>query len=289
MTGFLRDSLVPGTVQYYVFVVVASVLIYIILRKIAHFIIRRIAQKFDPKALYWKFLSRTVDFILIVVLIFELLSMLPSMEDLRTTLVASSALLVAAVGFAAQESLGNIISGMFISIFKPFVIGDRIKLHNCGTIGWVEDIDLRHTIVRTIANSRLIVPNSVMNTEVVENSNYEDDRIMNFLDIKITYESNVERARAIILEEVLSHTEFLEWRSEVQLQNNIPKANVLVRDIANNCIELRVGVWTRDINTSFRVCSDLRLSIMRRFKDENIMLYFQNYQTIRFAKQEDEE
>ena len=282
MTGFLRNLFEPGTFQYYMFVIVASILIYIILRKISQTIIKRIAQKFDPKALYWKFLGRTVDFILIVVLIFELLSILPSMEDLRTTLLASSALLVAAVGFASQESMGNIISGMFISIFKPFVIGDRIKLHNCGTIGWVEDIDLRHTIIRTITNSRLIVPNSVMNTEVVENSNYEDDRIMNFLDVKITYESDVARAKEIMLEEVLKHPEFLEWRKAEQLQNNVPKANVLVRDIANNCVELRVGVWTKDISASFSVCSDLRLSIMSRFKDENITLY---YQTIRFDGQ----
>jgi small-conductance mechanosensitive channel len=47
----------------------------------------------------------------------------------------------------------------------------------------------------------------------------------------------------------------------------------MVRDIANNCAELRVGVWTANVDMSFQVCSDLRAQVLRRFKEEGIQLY----------------
>ncbi len=276
----LQNFFKPDSIQYYILVIAVGFILYKTVKAILHAVINQIGKRLDHKALYWRFMEKTIDFVLLFVLLFEVSSRLPFIGNLPGSLLAGSTVLIAAVGFAAQEPMANLISGMFLSFFKPFAAGDRVKLLSVGIIGWIEDITLRHTVIRTVENNRVIVPNSVMGREVVENSNFQDERILNFLDVKITYESDAARAKEIMLEEVLSHPDFTDWRSEQEKEEGVPQASVLIRDIVNNCVELRVGVWTKDIGVSFNVCSDLRLNIMRRFKDEGITLY---YQTVRVA------
>jgi small-conductance mechanosensitive channel len=226
-------------------------------------------------------LESTINTVLLLAVLFTVLSELPVLDNLSTSLMAGSTVLIAAIGFAAQEPMANVISGMFLSFFKPFAAGDRVKLHSIGIIGWIEDIGLRHTVIRTVENNRLLVPNSVISRDVVENSNLKDEKILNFLDVKITYESDFDKAMAIMREEVTNHPGFLDTRSDEQKARNEGVANVMVRDIANNCAELRVGVWTANVDMSFQVCSDLRAQVLRRFKEEGLQLY---YQTIRIEK-----
>ena len=66
-----------------------------------------------------------------------------------------------------REATANLVSGVFISLFKPFGIGDRIKLSDKQIDGVVEDISLRHTIIRTFENTRIVVPNSVLNLSLI--------------------------------------------------------------------------------------------------------------------------
>ena len=263
--------------------IIISILLCFVGSKLTDLIVDTLSKRVDKHALHWKFVKRAIKSILVFIALFEVFSGLPIFSTFSSTILASSTLLVAAIGLASQESMANIVSGMFISIFKPFAVGDRVKLVSTGLVGMVEDINLRHTVIRTIENNRIIVPNTTMNKDVVENSNYEDMRICNFLDVKITYESNIKLARKIMEEEVLSHPNAIDWRSDEEKENGTKRVNVLLRDISNNCLELRVGIWTEDIGSSFRTCSELRESILLRFQaEENIKLY---YQTIKISEQ----
>ena len=87
-----------------------------------------------------------------------------------------------------------------ISVFRPFEVGDRINFVNMSIVGYIEDISLRHTTIRTFTNSRLIVPNSVMNREVLENSHIIDPVAGGFLDITIAYTADIDKAMDIIVE-----------------------------------------------------------------------------------------
>jgi len=62
--------------------------------------------------------------------------------------------------FASQHAFANIVSGIFIVIFKPFGVGDWIKIGSNGTSGTVEDITLRHTVITTWEHKSLIIPNA---------------------------------------------------------------------------------------------------------------------------------
>ncbi|MDZ7777461.1 MAG: mechanosensitive ion channel [Bacteroidales bacterium] len=72
-------------------------------------------------------------------------------------------------------------------------------------MGTVEDITLRHTVIRNFENRRIIVPNSVISSETIINSNIIEDKVCNFVEISISYDSDVDKAMALMQEEAMSH------------------------------------------------------------------------------------
>lgn len=71
--------------------------------------------------------------------------------------------------------------------------------------GIVEDITLRETILRDFENNRVVVPNSMISSQVLVNANHTEDRICKFIDIGIGYSSDAERAMSIMAEEIINH------------------------------------------------------------------------------------
>lgn len=254
---------------------VISVLFYLIIVVIAIKISDLITNKFANKqsgksALHWKFLKQGFRVLICVIGLFGLVSREQSFEKFGTAIIASSSVIIAAIGLASQESLANAINGLFITIFKPFVVGDRIRLGGLGITGVIEDINLRHTILRTFENNRLIIPNTTINKEYIENYNYLDTKVCNFLDLKIKYTTNYNKAVEIIKECVLSHPLHIDVRTEEDKINGLPEVTVFFRNLSDTGIELRVGVWSEHIGNSFKMCSELRQSVLDKFFENNI-------------------
>ena len=123
--------------------------------------------------------------------------------------------------------LSNIISGVFIVLFKPFRVNDRLLVK--GLSGTVEDITLRHTVIRDYENKRILIPNAVISDEVIVNSDFLEDKICKWIDVRISYDSDIDKAKAIIREEVENHPLHLDVRTPEQLKEGV--ANVIVRVI----------------------------------------------------------
>ena len=220
--------------------------------------------------LHIKFIKRIIKGIIIIVGIFYICNQITFLKTYVLSIVASSSLLVVVLGFAAQEALANIINGTFLTIFKPFNIGDRVKLVNLNIVGIVEDISLRHTIIRTFENVRILIPNSTINKEIVENTNYTDENICNFLDLRISYDSDIDIARNIIRELVRKHRYFVDYRTKEDIKNKMDDVRVLVRNLSPSAIELRCYIWTKTIGENFEMCSELRRDIVKAFKKNGI-------------------
>ena len=84
---------------------------------------------------------------------------IPSLKNLGTALFAGAGVMAAVKGFASQAAFSNIISGVFVILFKPFRVGDIVQLTN-GLKGKVTDITFRHTVIKDYENRRIIIPNS---------------------------------------------------------------------------------------------------------------------------------
>ncbi|ARS91706.1 mechanosensitive ion channel family protein [Natrarchaeobaculum aegyptiacum] len=112
-----------------------------------------------------------------------------------------------AVGFAAQDLVGNFVAGIFILQDRPFEVGDWIEWEDRS--GRVEEIDLRVTRVRTFDNERITVPNSELANNAVTNPVAYDTLRQKFV-FGIGYDDDVDEATDIILEAAADHPDILD-------------------------------------------------------------------------------
>lgn len=203
------------------------------------------------------------------------------LTNFASTVLAGSGIVAVILGLAAQESFSNIFSGLFISIFKPFDIGDRIRIVGDETAGYVEDITLRHTVIRTYMNVHIIIPNSIMGSSKIENTSYEDGASYP-IDITIAYEDKAKRYRALeIMEEVVtSHPLFYDNRTEEQRIKGVKAVEATCTGFGDSGINLRILVWTKDVAQNITACSDCRFKIIDRFEEEGIEVPYNKIQII---------
>ena len=157
---------------------------------------------------------------------------IPSLRTLSVSLFAGAGILAVIIGFASQHAFANIVSGIFIVIFKPFRVGDRITI-GTDVRGVVEDINLRHTIIRNFENKRIIVPNSIISNEKIENASIGDEKICRFVEFGISYDSNIDKAMKIMEKEALKHPLHIDNRSDEEKEKNDPIVRVRVIGFAD--------------------------------------------------------
>jgi MscS family membrane protein len=107
-----------------------------------------------------------------------------------------------AIALAAQAALSDTISGFIIMIDRPYRIGDRIEIQDINTWGDVEDIGLRSTRIRTRDNRMVIVPNSVISKSLIVNHSYPDEQYRIETHVGVAYGTDIEQARAAIIDAV---------------------------------------------------------------------------------------
>lgn len=190
-----------------------------------------------------------------------IVSNIPALSAGMNKLLAAGGVLAVVGGLASQEALGSMVSGLMILAFKPFVIGDVVRCNNIS--GVVEEITLRHTAIRTYENKRLIVPNSVMNNSIIENADYTDSRVCSFLEIGVTYESDIARAKQLLAEEIARQPDFLDVRTPEQIAEGAPLVQVVVLALAESSVTLRASLWAKDNSTAF----GLKCAVLENIKE----------------------
>jgi len=223
--------------------------------------------KVDPTR--YNFIKNASTFIIFALAIFLIIYSVPELRSLGATLFASAGVVAAIIAFASQQAFSNIISGIFIVIFKPFRVGDIIETDG-GRSGTVEDITLRHTIIRDFQNQRIIVPNTVISGQTIINANITDERIKRQMFFNISYDSDIELAFRIIAEEAERHPNFIDNRSVEEIQEGFPKVKCRLVDFADSSLRIRADVWAADPGKAFEMRCDLNLSIKKRFDQAGI-------------------
>jgi len=212
------------------------------------------------------------------------LTHIPEFRTLGHSLLAGAGILTIVGGLASQQVLSNIVSGFLIVLFRPFKTGDRITINNTWT-GVVEDITLRETILRDFENNRVVVPNAVLSGQVLVNANHTDERICKFIEIGIGYKSDMDRAMAIMAEEIIKHPLHIDHRSAEQVQRAEPIVPVRVISLGSSSVNLRAWAWADNPADGFVLQCDLLRSIKQRFDAENIEIPFPQT-TLTFGKGE---
>ena len=145
-----------------------------------------------------------------------------------------------AIGFAAKDTLSNLIAGVLLIIDRPFEIGDRIEVWSApaGSATWgdVIDIGLRATKIKTTDNIVIIIPNNEIMKRDIVNYTIISALIRVRVNIGVSYETDIRKAKDIIVDVARRMT----WVAES------PPPKVVVRNFGNSSVDLQLRVWIQD-------------------------------------------
>lgn len=182
--------------------------------------------------------------------------------DLSSVTILAGALGIG-IGFGLQNVTNNFVSGLIILFERPIKVGDRIEVGDIN--GDVTRISMRATTIVTNDNISIIVPNSEFISSTVINWSHSDRNIRFNIPVGVSYDSDPEKVKKVLLEVVNSNSGVLKE----------PKSDVLFDKYDDSSINFNLRVWTNEyINRPGLLKSQLYFEIFKRFKEENIEIPF---------------
>jgi small conductance mechanosensitive channel len=268
LTGNFWDYIFFSAIVLIVAFIIGRILRYVIGRGV-----KGASRKLKVDPTKYNFLKNAVEFIVYIIAFIVIFNAIPTLKDYGAALFAGAGVLAAIVGFASQSAFSNIISGIFIVMFRPFSVGDRVRVGQLYQ-GDVEDITLRHTIIKDFENRRIVIPNSVMNSETIINSTLEDEKICVFIELGITFESNIDLAMQIMAEQAQKHPLCIDNRTAEELALKTAVVDVRLIAITDAAAQLRAYAWADNPTTGFDLKCDLLKSIKAQFDIRGIELAY---------------
>ncbi|MCK0131776.1 mechanosensitive ion channel family protein [Flavobacteriaceae bacterium F08102] len=251
------------------------ILIFWLISRLARFLLVTYIKRNNKDDLYritrLKFIKNSIKFFAGVGIFFVLVFTVPAFRSKATLIFSGAGILAAIIGFAAQAAVSNLIAGLFIVIFKPFRVGDYIRLDTT-RVGIVEDITLRHTVINNFENKRLIIPNSIISTESILNHTIQDSYILSFNNFHVSHLADIDQVKKIIKEEALKLNYVIDNRTPEAVLANAEYVEVRVIEIEDYRILLRAYIWINEPFNEFKLQCALREAVHKRFLAENIPL-----------------
>ena len=228
----------------------------LILLRLLSALVNRMTRKYLSQQ-YSMLLRKAIQYTGAVVVLFIILSVLGVKI---TALLGAAGIVGIAVGFAAQTSMSNLISGLFLISEKPFQIGDAIKVGE--NTGVILSIDLLSVKIKTFDNQYIRIPNSVLiNTELTNVTRFPIRR----LDIKltVTYSTDVTQLRRVLLEVAASNPHCLDE----------PEPLIVFTEFGESGIHFLFGVWFHKPD-QLEMRNSLMQQIKERFEAEGIQFAY---------------
>ena len=164
------------------------------------------------------------------------------------------------LGFAFQESIGNLLSGVMIVLNSPFRIGDYVDVGSFG--GTVKDMDMMCVTLATPDNKRVILANKLVWGQAIINYSYTENRRVE-MGVSIAYGSDIEKTKALIWEILNSYPEIL----------SDPVASVEVDKLNSSAVDLVVRPWTKPADY-WIVYFRFQQEVLEKFKAAGISIPF---------------
>jgi len=178
------------------------------------------------------------------------------------SLAAIGAVLMVGIGFGLQNITQNFISGLILLLERPIRVGDLVIVD--GVSGKVVDIKARSTIVQTRDDVSIIIPNSKFIAEKVVNDSYTGDKRRYSVEIGVSYKSDLEKVKKLLTEIALKNDYVL----------NDPEPDVLLSNFGDSSIDFKLLIWTTDVWRYEKTLSEIRFSINKMFKENNVEIPF---------------
>jgi potassium efflux system protein len=166
------------------------------------------------------------------------------------------------IGFGMQSITANFVSGVAILFERPIKEGDMVRLGT--TIGVVEKINLRSTVIRTIYNEHLIVPNSKFINDTVENMSYSDLKLRVHVYVGVAYGTDPHLVEEALLEAALTTDGILDR----------PEPDVLFTAFGDSSLNFELRAWINDPMQRMKAESRLHFAVVEQFRERQITIPF---------------
>ncbi|MEP1075041.1 mechanosensitive ion channel [Leptolyngbya sp. PL-A3] len=181
--------------------------------------------------------------------------------DISSLAILASALSVG-VGFGLQDIAKNFGSGLVLVFERPIQVGDFVEIGEC--IGTIERIGARSTLIRTLDQVSIIMPNSRFLEHEVINWSHDNPLSRLHVPVGVAYGSDTEQIRGLLLEATQNHPHILSH----------PKPTVMFTEFGENSLNFELLVWTREPSLQAVLKSDLNFRIERLLRQNGIEIPF---------------
>lgn len=239
---------------------VVVIIIFFVGRSLAKFLRRFVKRTFSQTSIDPTIVAFASNSSYYVLMAFVVLAILGQLGIETASLIALVGATGLAVGLALQGSLANFAAGLLLIVFRPFRVGDWIDVGDAS--GYVEDLELLTTILRTLDNRTVIIPNSKLTDNNIVN--YSTLGVLRLdLVLGVAYDSDLKQVKTVI-RQVLSE----EPRILAE-----PEPVVGVLELADSNVNLAVRPWvkTEDYNP---VSLSLYEALKTRFDEVGIVIPF---------------
>jgi small-conductance mechanosensitive channel len=206
---FLTDAVNPNTrIGAVAYAIVIGVIAWLVGRA-GHLAVERVLQRnsasVDQTAV--RFLAPLARIVIWLLAFLAYAHLIPALDKLAGAGLATAGVVSVVLGMAAQNTLGNLISGISLVLYRPFQLGDHLQLSAPGGVesGVVENISLGYTILRTGDERRMVIPNSVIASQTVFNLSMTRQPFPYSISITIEHDADADKARKILVDLAAHH------------------------------------------------------------------------------------
>ncbi len=220
----------------------------------------RLLRKTMAKRLSPQMSMLVAKFVAYSAILIILLTLLRELNVPLAPLLGAAGVVGVAIGFAAQTSLSNLISGIFLIMEKPFLVGDIVRMDQ--HLGVVHSIDLLSVKIRTFDNTLIRIPNEAMIKSAVTTVTAFPIRRMD-VTVGVAYKEDVGRVMALLRD----------IADGIPLILDEPEPFILFKGFGDSALEITVGVWLAKADY-IAVRNTLLPMIKKRFDEEGVEIPF---------------
>jgi small-conductance mechanosensitive channel len=143
-----------------------------------------------------RFVRRAVYAVILLIGLAIALSQFEGVNQIAASLLASGVVAAAIIGFAARQTLANVVAGIMLAVTQPIRVGDWVTFE--GEYGVVEDVRLNYTILRGAGEQRVLIPNEKLASSVLKNDTLKVDAVGVEVDVWIPPAADASRAVEVL-------------------------------------------------------------------------------------------
>ena len=244
--------------------ILLAILIFVVGRYVIRLINKLIANMLERRRVeptIQSFLKSFTNILLTILLVITVISALGVNTTSFAALLASAGV---AIGMALSGNLQNLAGGIILLLFKPYKLGDYIEAQ--GVNGVVQEIQIFHTIILTVDNKQIYIPNGALSSGSITNYSAKELRRVDWT-VGVEYGTDVEKVRAALMKLIDADNRILKD----------PAPFIALRELASSSVDFTVRGWVKGADY-WGVFFDMNKQIYEEFNRQGISFPFPQIQ-----------